>query len=592
MTVLPLALVLSLSAGALTPGAATLSVKGLARMGIAVSEQASPRVKAAAQTLADQLKRITGSGFILAEGDGTSGLAVGRVGDFPALGLDAEIDGKGLDRREQYLLRSHEKGIAILGATDLAVEDAVWDLLYRIGYRQFFPTAAWEIVPDLPDLAVRVDARESPSFYSRSIWYGFGTSDFNAASYERWQTRNRAPGGFALKTSHAYKAIIKRHKDEFDSHPEYLGLLNGVRRSTKLCVSNPGLRELVARDAVDYFQRNPEADSYSVEPSDGGDWCECSACAALGSPSDRALTLANAAAAAVAARWPDKFVAFYAYHLHSPPPEIDASSNVIVSVATAFTRGRTSPQELLTGWRRRGASSLGVREYYSVNTWDRSLPGRPKGADLGYLRESIPRFHALGARFMSAESSDNWGPTGLAYYVAARLLWNVREAEDVPKLVDDFLDKSFGAARAPMSEFYAILSSGGKPSVDAALIKRLYGLLARASTLSSDAAVRARIEDLALYVRYVELYDAYRRSVFGRQEAFERVVRHAYRMRDREMVHVKPLFTDVAKRDRLIRLSPEADWSVPEPRNPLKSSLPFSREELNALLARGEGGAP
>lgn len=587
-----LAIFLSASAGALTPGAATLSAKGQAVMAVAVSAQASPRVKAAARTLADQLKRITGSEFTLADGDGTSGLAVGRVGDFPALGLDAEIDGKGLARREQYLLRSHEKGLVILGATDLAVEDAVWDLLYRIGYRQFFPTAAWEIVPDLPDLAVRVDALESPSFYSRSIWYGFGTSDFNTESYERWQARNRARGGFVLKTGHAYKAIIKRHKDEFDAHPEYLGLLNGVRRSTKLCVSNPALRELVVRDAVDYFQRNPEADSYSVEPSDGGDWCECSACAALGSPSDRALSLANAAAAAVAARWPDKFVAFYAYHLHSPPPAIDASSNVIVSVATAFTRGKTSPQDLLTGWRRRGARSLGVREYYSVNTWDRSLPGRPKGADLGYLRESIPRFHALGARFMSAESSDNWGPTGLAYYVAARLLWNVREAEDVPKLVDDFLDKSFGAARAPMSEFYAILSAGQKPSVDPALVERLYGLLARAATLSSDAAVRARIEDLALYVRYVELYNTYRRSVFGRQEAFERVVRHAYRMRDREMVHVKPLFTDVAKRDRLIRLPPDADWSVPAPRNPLKSNVPFSREELNALLARGEGDAP
>lgn len=592
MTVLHLAIFMSLSAGALAPGAATISVKGRANMAVAVSALASPRVKAAARTLAGQLKRITGSDFELTTGDGASGLALGRVGDFPSLGLDAAIDGRGLARREQYLLRSHEGGLVILGATDLAVEDAVWDLLHRIGYRQFFPTPAWEIVPNLPDLAIKIDALESPSFYARSIWYGFGTSDFNADSYELWQARNRASGGFALKTGHAYRKIIDRHKAEFDAHPEYLGLLDGKRRSTKFCVSNPGLRELVARDAVDYFQKNPEADTYSAEPSDGGDWCECSACAALGSPSDRALTLANAAAAAVAARWPDKFVAFYAYHLHSPPPTISVGGNVIVSVATAFTRKKTTPEELMTGWRLRGARSLGVREYYSVNTWDRSLPARPKGADLRYLRESIPRFHGLGARFISAESSDNWGPTGLAYYVAARLMWNVGEAANVQNIVDDFLDKAFGAARAPMSEFYGILSSGGKPAVNAALVERLYGLLGRAATLSNDASARARLDDLALYVRYVELYGDYQKALFGRQEAFERVLKHAYRMREREMVHVKPLFTDVAKRDRLIRLPPDADWSVPEPRNPLKSSLPFSRPELDALLARGAGGSP
>lgn len=591
MTALPLLILLSLSAGALTPGVATISVKGRANMAIAVPALASPRVKAAARTLAEQLKRITGADFELATGDGASGLALGRVGDFPSLGLDASLDGRGLARREQYLLRSHEGGIVILGATDLAVEDAVWDLLHRIGYRQFFPTPAWEIVPKLPDLAIRVDALESPSFYARSIWYGFGTSDFNADAYERWQTRNRAPGGFKLKTGHAYRKIIDRHKAEFDAHPEYLGLLGGKRRSTKFCVSNPGLRELVARDAADYFQKDPEADAYSAEPSDGGDWCECSACAALGSPSDRALTLANAAAA-VAARWPDKYVAFYAYHLHSPPPTISVGPNVIVSVATAFTRKKTAPEELMTGWRRQGASSLGVREYYSVNTWDRSLPARPKGADLRYLRESLPRYHGLGARFVSAESSDNWGPTGLAYYIATRLMWDVREAGNVQGLVDDFLDKAFGPARAPMAEFYGILSSGGKPAVDAALVERLYGLLRRAAALSDDPAVRARLDDLALYVRYVELYGDYQKALFGRQEAFELVLKHAYRMREREMVHVKPLFTDVAKRDRLIRLPADADWDVPEPRNPLKSSLPFSRPELDALLARGAGGAP
>lgn len=592
MLTLPIALLFSLSAGALTPGTATLCVEGKASAGIIVAASASTRVKAAARILAEQLRRITGSDFEITSGDGTRGVAVGRVGDFPALGLDAAIDEQGLARREQYLLYSHAAGLVILGATDLAVENAVWDLLHRIGYRQYFPTPTWEVVPKLPNLSVHVDALESPSFYTRSIWYGFGTSDFNEASHEQWLRRNRAMGGFKLKTGHAYRAIIDRNKDEFDAHPEYLGLLNGKRRSGKLCVSSPGLRGLVARDAVEYLRQHPEDDSYSAEPSDGEGWCECAACSALGSPSDRALTLANAAADAVAARWPGKFVALYAYNLHSPPPAVTAHGNVIVSVATALMRKNESPEELMGAWRRRGAVNLGVREYYSVNTWDRSLPARSRGANLKYLRESIPRFHGLSARFITAESSDNWGPTGLAYYIAARLMWNVDEAGKTQELVDDFLDKAFGSAREPMAEFYALLSSDKKPKIDAALIQRLYILISKAAVLSKDPAVRARLDDLILYVRYVELFSDYRRSIFGRQKAFELALKHAYRMRGREMVDVKPLFTDVVKRDILIRLPVDADWKVPEPRNPLKSSLPFSRAELDALLAKGAGGAP
>lgn len=581
---------LCLPARALTPGSVVLASKGRAQLEIIVSTSATPRVESAARTLAQHLERITGAPFKLSTGDGASGVAIGVVGDFPRLGLDGNLDESGLARREQYLLRSHAHGLVLLGATELAIEEAVWDLLYRIGHRQFFPGPTWESVPRRPDLSITLDALESPSYFTRSIWYGFGTSDINIAPFAQWQARNRAPGGFLLKTGHAYQAIIKRHENEFGAHPEYLGLLNGRRASTKFCVSNPGLRDLVVRDALAYFQEKPDADSYSIEPSDGGDWCECASCSVLGAPSDRALLLANAVAAAVAMRWPDKRVAFYAYHLHSPPPTIQAHPNVIVSVATAFTRKKARPEDLLSAWRERGVRQLGVREYYSVNTWDRSLPGRPRGANLSYLKGSIPRFHDLGARHLSAEAGDDWGPAGLSYYIATRLMWDIREADRVPQLIDDFLIRSFGAAHAPMVEFYSILSSAEKPHVDLGLVRRLYVLLARAVAASDDPFVRARLDDLILYVRYVELYAAYHGAVLGRQEAFERMLTHAYRMRDRMMVHVKPLFTDLPKRDRRVHLPPDAAWDAPESSSPLKSSRPFGREEIDGFLSLGSGG--
>ena len=101
--------------------------------------------------------------------------------------------------------------------------------------------------------------------------------------------------------------------------------------------------------------------------------------------------------------------------------------------------------QLLDGWSQR-ASTLGVREYYSVNPWDHDLPGAARGGNIDYLKQTIPHFHDQAARFLSAESGDNWGPNGLGYYLAAHMLWDPREATRIEALTADFLDKAFGVS--------------------------------------------------------------------------------------------------------------------------------------------------
>jgi len=144
---------------------------GMALQPVVVSPAASPRVKQAAQSLADYLGKMSGAPFTVIAGDGTAGLAVGRPEDFPALKLTTLFNPADLNGREDYLLRSHGKGIYLLGATEMAVEYAVWDLLYRLGYRQYFPGPTWEIMPKEPSLALAVDAREHPDFVARRIWF-------------------------------------------------------------------------------------------------------------------------------------------------------------------------------------------------------------------------------------------------------------------------------------------------------------------------------------------------------------------------------------------------------------------------------------
>ncbi len=589
-TVLTTLLVFYLCTAAGAAPELTLAVDGEPLHPVVIASESSERVKAAAETLAEMLSRITGADFGVEEGDGTTGIAVGLPGDFRKSPFADHWSHPAPPKREDYLLRTHTKGVYLIGATDLAVEHAVWDFLYRLGYRQFFPGRRWEVVPSTAEPKIALDIEESPDYHARRIWYGYGTWDYNAEPYKDWCAKNRATSGIELSTGHAYGGIIGGCREAFEEHPEYYALVGGqrdIRGQAKLCIGNADLRRLVVAYALARFDKNREMDSISMDPSDGGGWCECEACEALGSVTDRALLLANEVAAAVNEKYPGKLVGMYAYNYHSPPPSIKPHPRVVVSVATAFLKGGLSLDEILDGWSEKG-TTLGIREYYSVNPWDRDMPGDPRGSNLEYLKKTIPSFHARGARFMSAESSDNWGPNGLGYYLAARMLWDVDEAKRTGELVDDFLTKAFGAAKEPMAEFYRRID-GSKPHlVFSDQLGRMFRALADAKDTADSPEVAARIDDLILYARYVDLYHRYAKAKdAARQEAFERLIRHAYRMRGTMLVHAKALYRDLVRRDKSVRIPEGAEWNVPEEKNPWKSSEPFEKSELAAFVKAG-----
>jgi hypothetical protein len=584
LIVLALAVCLAIRAQAAT---FKLAEDGKPLIPIVVASAASEDTRNAAKTLAEHLQRVSGGAFAVEKGSGSSGIVLGTAADFPELAKDAALTSRAITDRENYLLRSERDRLLLIGNTSHAVEHAVWDLLYRLGYRQFFPGKTWEVVPHTPSLSVDVDAQESPDYLVRRIWFGYGPLDERAAAYADWCRKNRATSGIELNSGHAYDAIMHRHEAEFAQHPEYLALVNGERRKPKFCIANEGLRKLVVQDALQQLAKNPELDSISCEPSDGGGWCECAECAKIGSVSDRALLLANDVAEAVNSAHPGRLIGMYAYNEHSPPPSIEAHPQVVVNVATGFIHGGYTVDQLLAGWQAK-VRTLGIREYYSVNTWDRDLPGAARGGNLDYLRTTIPHFHESNVRFMSAESSDNYGPNGLGYYLATRMMWDVGEAKNIDALTADFLDKSFGPAQAPMKTFYALLDGTRQQALSDDLIGRMYRLLDEARGLTGEAGIRARLDDLTLYTRYVELYHDYA-SAQGkeRQAAFEQVMRHAWRIRGTGMVHAKAFFRDLPHRDKAVSLPPNGEYNVPEPKNPWKSSEPFTAEAIAGFIREG-----
>ncbi len=561
----------------------TLAENGRALLPIVVSTQATDETKQSAGELAAMLKRIAGAEFAVQSSAEPRGIVLGTATDFSSLLKPSSA----ITDRENYILRSEKDRLLLIGQTPQAVEHAAWDLLHRLGFRQFFPREKWEIVPKSPTLNIEVDASESPDYHARRIWAGFGVLKEREEVCRQWNQRNRATSGITLSSGHAYDAIMHRHEAEFAEHPEYLGLVNGERKGNKFCISNPGLRKLVVEDALAEMVKDPSRDSLSCEPSDGGGWCECAACAKIGNVTDRALLLANEVAEAVNVKHPGRIIGMYAYNEHSPPPSIEAHPQVVIGIATGFIRGGYTMDQLLAGWQAK-AKTLGIREYYSVNTWDRDLPGAARGGNLEYLRTTIPHFHASGARFMSAEASDNFGPNGLGYYLAARMLWDVNEAKNIEALVADFLDKAFGVARAPMAKFYAILDGTKRQALSDDLVGRMWHLLDEARGLTHDAAIRARLDDLVLYTHYVELYLDYS-SAAGkeRQNAFEQLMRYVWRIRGTGLVHTKAIYRDLPNRDKSVVLPELAKYNAPDKTNPWKSDDGFTAGQIAAFVKEG-----
>jgi hypothetical protein len=267
-----------------------------------------------------------------------------------------------------------------------------------------------------------------------------------------------------------------------------------------------------------------------------------------------------------------------------------------VSVATAFISGGFSVDQLIDGWQKQGAT-IGMREYYSIIHWDKDLPGRARAGRPEYMIKTIPHFYEKGARFMSAESSDNWGPNGLGYYLAARIMWDVDEAKNIPALVEDFLEKSFGPAKEPMREYYGLIDGIGdapaRPLSDD-YVGRMYRALDAAYKKTDDTGIRARLDDLALYAHYVELYLEYSAAKGAeRQAAYEKLIRFAWRIRDTHMLHSLAIYR-TGLRDKSVTIPAEAKWQVPEkdkktgqPLNPWKQSTPFTAQEVQALVSNG-----
>ncbi|HET9957107.1 MAG TPA: DUF4838 domain-containing protein [Polyangiaceae bacterium] len=533
---------------------------------MAVAPGASTTVLDAASTLAHYLGQITGRHLDVRVPQGVDA-------KLPQIKLETNSDGRGdvsswvtsaPVAAETYVIRSEPERLLILAATDHEILSAVWDFLHQVGYRRYFPGATWQVIPHASQLEIQTERTCRAAFRQRRLFLGAGAYRENKAEFAEWSRENRL-GGLEIVTNHSYQKIVAANPAAFAAHPEYLG--DGrAGKSPKFCVTAPGLVELVKGYAAQYFAQHPDSISISMEPSDQGGWEGCPGDTKLGSPTNRAVTLANAVARSLqAGSGAPHFVGMLAYYEHSSPPTLPIEPNVAVFVATAFSRSGLDFMETFRAWQaaglRPGGTWMGVHDYYSVNAWDRDLPGQAASSSPSQIVASLETYHSAGAQLFDAEIGDGWAPNGLGYWIAAATLWNADRSPVPSSYVDDFLSHAFGRARHVMSRFYESIDQSAHPLLCSEFVGELYRLLERARVLEPKPAVAARLDVLAEYLHYLDLWIDYAfEKGSGRQSAFEKLMVYSYRIRRTHMVDSFALRRDASIRDREIVAPDPALW--------------------------------
>jgi len=521
-----------------------LAESGQPRCAIVAGPQASEERLAVARELQGWLREITGATIPLGAADSPRSIVLGTAAEFPERAASERLSELG---PEGFVVRTERDRLWLLANTELGLRHAAYGLLEELGCRWFFADPVWTVVPKTPTLVADVELRAKPAFDYRRVWYGWGPrTETLRKDYEAWLKHNRQLGQFQTDCGHAYERYIPNRL--FKEHPDWFALVKGERKPAQLCTSNPEVVKRVTEGVLDAFRKDPKRTMASVEPNDGGGYCECERCVAEGSVSDRVFLLASRVAKGLRKEFPDKFVGLYAYAFHCDPPRDPLEPGVYVQVTTGFRYTKLSFEEQVTAFRKLGGR-LGVYDYFSVYPWDWDMPGAAKGGRPYQLASDIRRYRDLGLSTYDAESSCNWGPNGLGYWMASKLMWNPEL--DPKELVTDFCQRAFEKGAEPMRRLYDRWASGERFAARG--LKLTLQDLQDAYRREDAPAVRARLDRVAMYLHWLRLCVDYERAARSGQS--EAVVERAHqlivfsrRLMDTGLIQTFPmLFTEFFK---------------------------------------------
>ncbi len=369
----------------------------------------------------------------------TAGLAV----------LPAELGAGG------YAIRADQTTLALAGPDPAATANAIYDVAAAyLGVRVHAPGPDGVTVPK--SWTVRVPEglrRVRPALDLRQAWFNenvlAGAADAERQALKLFARRHRGGGTRAIIRH--YYAEMMPPATYFKDHPEYFAEVGGKRVADgQLCTSNADVIAIAAQHWIDRFTREPDLQIGSLSPNDGSRFCTCTACKSDGPDlTTRYVRFANKVAERVAARHPDRYLAFYAYaDLVEPPYEkgIRLNANLIPVVARFSVcqvhaideRGCSTNaafKRRLDGW-------AGIAR--QIMARDYACPWPVPDLTIDVLAGNLRTYEKAGTRGMSREYLQRGFMSDLLMAVDLELMWN--PGADADSILADLCRARYGPA--------------------------------------------------------------------------------------------------------------------------------------------------
>lgn len=414
----------------------------------------------------------------------------------------------GLQSNESYHLLSLKEGDRIItiieGKERVGVLYGVYAYLERVGFHFFGPGEQGTVYPDqTPELATQLNMVENPDFLTRGFWAWErrGNREFflwMARNRMNYWTANEEGLPFLKKLGikltdggHVIQNLCLDPLTYFETHPEWYGMYDGKRQPSEktdfgknYCTSNEDATAELAKNLVQHLIDGEwrDVDILNFWMKDGGQWCECEACASQGTHTDRLFVVLDRVlkeidkAHAEGRLKREVRIDGIAYYETLTPPEKPLPedfnythfSMTFFPITRCYVHALNNPlcteinqriyNNLLgwtTGTKRHYQGAVTIGEYYNIS-YLKSLPV----LFTQNMSEDIPFYHQSGIRhfhYMHAPTS-LWGTWTLNQHLMGKLLWNAQT--DTDSLLNGYFKNYYPSTNEIAREFYHHLESG------------------------------------------------------------------------------------------------------------------------------------
>lgn len=469
----PVIALIALTATLASSQTITLVEDGASEYAIVYAEDAPPSVVAAAEDLQKYIAEASGARLPISNQAAGPSILLGSAAGLDL--ADVPLEGFRIVTRDGNVLiagpDTAEGEYTLQGGTSKGTRNGVSHFLEQfVGVRWLMPTDVGDDVPEsrtiiVPDL----DMMDAPFFLNRRVPY---TQQGEPQVIEWWA---RQKLGWSLYLSHGHNFRRTIPPELYDEHPDWFPMFDGRRVPPtgryKLCLSNQELIEAFGQAAIDYFDENPAATSYSLSPSDSAGWCRCSECEAMYetdpqgnlSVTPAVLHFYNGVGKVVAEKYPDKVLAGYVYAQYVYPPEepIGLEPNVFLVWAPSMDYGYTLFRpELRETWVSLAEQWTQVTDklaYYDLPNSLANDAGAPCPPGVEILEFLYPRLKQYNMKGVYVYGQEAWGTGAPTNYLLAKLAWD--PDADVRTLLDEFMQRCYHEGADEIGRMYAMLDA-------------------------------------------------------------------------------------------------------------------------------------